>query len=187
MLAPSPAPSAVSVHGAPLPAHSLCCRMSLGFCVASSSLAVVSSGTCSLPGTVCTGLECLVLFILTYHKLTPVLPAWLLLPLNSWLRDALQPRIGLTVLWSMTLCSPLCDLQCHRGDKQVWRSVVTGPARGMKSLRLCASKNETAQQFFSLLHCDPVRIQTHCHFGCAALGWHIPLQTPHVLPLCRQV
>lgn len=52
---------------------------------------VVSSGTCFLSPTACAGLKCLVLLILTHHKLPPVISAWLLLSLNSWLRDALQP------------------------------------------------------------------------------------------------
>lgn len=73
------------------PASSFCCPMSLGFCVVSPSLAVVGSGTCSLFAPACAGLECLALLILTHHKLPPVTSAWLLLPLNSWLRDALQP------------------------------------------------------------------------------------------------
>jgi len=67
------------------------------------------------------------------------------------------------------------------GDKKVQRPVVTGlvltVARGVKSHGLRASKNETAQQFFSVLRCGPVHVLTHCCFGCAALGPRMPLQT----------
>lgn len=73
-----------------LPAGFLCYPMSLGFCVSSSSPAVVSSGTCSLFPLACAGPECLVLLILTQHKLSLRISAWLLLLLNSCLRDAFQ-------------------------------------------------------------------------------------------------
>lgn len=92
------------------PARSLCCPMSLGFCVASPSLIVVSSGTCFLSPTACAGLECLVLLILTHHKASSSDLSLVAAP-SEQLAERCSPAVnGLdsplaTMLWSLS-CDP---------------------------------------------------------------------------------